>query len=586
MKMNKDKSLDSISGWLLFFIITLIFINPAFNFIVLITDLSQYLFFDIISILAFIALSIFSGISLWRKESFALQFTKIFLIVSLITNLLTSILYWEFDFFSGILYFVIWIAYLYSSERVRNVYGNLRETKKGWEIWPIASILCAIFTPLYGIVFSIVSLRKILRNRKLKGLVISIVSIILSIITILFVLLYTIYITDFDVPEDVEISCHNLCLDVEGANLYKAEADFHGFLCSCLDEDYNILHSENLQAEEAVSRKRESSPIFRPRTEYSPSDIYKNSKEGLFIIETECHLKFSYPNFAVQYTYDRYSEEFDIMVEPLISKVEFEEPIVWSGSGFLLNGNIITNYHVIDCEEESIQEYVRELYSYIVDYHQNYYIDASYIEEIDYDIESKVDEIFDYIYREAISYYYEKFVIEDVLVARIAEFISENIVVEKTNRDINGYHESDGFRFPYRLNVLDFGGNFPDKDYAILSINTQRNSLPYNVDYDISIGEDVYVLGFPMIGLDSPETDEELLTWQVKREDPIITRGIISSLRDSRTGARYYVVDAAAYHGSSGGPAINSRGEVVGILTAGLEGLNYILPIYDIPMTD
>ena len=150
------------------------------------------------------------------------------------------------------------------------------------------------------------------------------------------------------------------------------------------------------------------------------------------------------------------------------------------------------------------------------------------------------------------------------------------------SKKIYAYHESDGFINKIQLKKRKAGSSFPERDFAILDIYTNKISLSYDEDYEITIGEEVFVIGFPAIEVDSPLTEEEYYDWETKKEPPIITRGIVSSLRESRQGVKYYVIDAAAYHGSSGGPVINNKGEVIGILTAGIEGLNFILPLYEV----
>ena len=72
------------------------------------------------------------------------------------------------------------------------------------------------------------------------------------------------------------------------------------------------------------------------------------------------------------------------------------------------------------------------------------------------------------------------------------------------------------------------------------------------------LGEDVMVGGFPLSG--------------VLQNDSIkITRGIVSSLSGFNNNYSMLQIDAPIQKGNSGGPIINSKGEVIGIATAALK---------------
>jgi len=99
-------------------------------------------------------------------------------------------------------------------------------------------------------------------------------------------------------------------------------------------------------------------------------------------------------------------------------------------------------------------------------------------------------------------------------------------------------------------------------------------TLGSSAENALSLGDDVYVLGFPL-------SSTEGLT------SITLTRGIISA-RQKPTWARQPLLqtDAAINHGSSGGPMVNNKGEVVGIGTytdAGLfsqtQGIYFAIPI-------
>ena len=61
-----------------------------------------------------------------------------------------------------------------------------------------------------------------------------------------------------------------------------------------------------------------------------------------------------------------------------------------------------------------------------------------------------------------------------------------------------------------------------------------------------------------------------------------VTTGVVSAIRDLRRGLKVIQTDAAANPGNSGGPLVNSRGEVIGVLNfklADSENLNFAVAI-------
>jgi len=96
-------------------------------------------------------------------------------------------------------------------------------------------------------------------------------------------------------------------------------------------------------------------------------------------------------------------------------------------------------------------------------------------------------------------------------------------------------------------------------DVAILRIKPAQLRFIHAVEPDlskISQGEDVAVIGYPF-GLDLlKQTHDEAI-------EPSLSTGIVS-----RIGQDFIQLNLRAYHGNSGGPVLNRRGEVIGILTA------------------
>jgi len=105
-------------------------------------------------------------------------------------------------------------------------------------------------------------------------------------------------------------------------------------------------------------------------------------------------------------------------------------------------------------------------------------------------------------------------------------------------------------------------------DYIIFKVKL----LDYNISNPIpisfnepQIGEDVFAIGNPR-GLEST-----------------LSKGIISGFREMRN---YIQTTTEITHGSSGGPLLNMKGEVVGITTAGLgeANLNFAINIKFLPL--
>ena len=106
---------------------------------------------------------------------------------------------------------------------------------------------------------------------------------------------------------------------------------------------------------------------------------------------------------------------------------------------------------------------------------------------------------------------------------------------------------------------------YPWQDIAVLKV-TSRGVMDHLIlTWDVEQGEEVVALGYP---LQSVEALADRMS---------VTKGIVSSLRDI-DGTQYVQTDAALNKGNSGGPLINLRGEVVGMITRGInsaEGITF-----------
>jgi S1-C subfamily serine protease len=127
-------------------------------------------------------------------------------------------------------------------------------------------------------------------------------------------------------------------------------------------------------------------------------------------------------------------------------------------------------------------------------------------------------------------------------------------------------------------------GTGTQKDVAILKIesNVELPTVKIGDSSKVATGEHVFCVGYPGVATYHPALQGMSATI------PTVTGGIISAIKEMPGGWSVLQTDAAIYHGNSGGPAFNSKGEAIGIATFGsidyntgqtIEGFNFLVPI-------
>lgn len=99
-------------------------------------------------------------------------------------------------------------------------------------------------------------------------------------------------------------------------------------------------------------------------------------------------------------------------------------------------------------------------------------------------------------------------------------------------------------------------------DLALLKTEAATIPLVLSLSEPVKLGEEITVGGFP-----NPEVQGSSLK---------LTRGIISSMKGIKDDVRHYQIDAAAQPGNSGGPIVDTKGRVVGILVSKLNDLTVL----------
>ena len=98
----------------------------------------------------------------------------------------------------------------------------------------------------------------------------------------------------------------------------------------------------------------------------------------------------------------------------------------------------------------------------------------------------------------------------------------------------------------------------PANDVVLLKVEAVSDPLPL-LSESGARGDEVFTLGYPLIALQG--------------QDQKATFGRINSLSGFKDDVRYLQIDVPIQPGNSGGPLINTRGQVMGVVTATLDQL-------------
>ncbi len=233
------------------------------------------------------------------------------------------------------------------------------------------------------------------------------------------------------------------------------------------------------------------------------------------------------------------------------------------GSGFFVSpdGYIITNGHVVNEFESDLQEKLPLLQSLVNTYAEAYaqryggYPDNSYLSQM--------------FYAAVNAYVSNKLKIQDYSV-------DVYVCMGKT---LTGYGNIKKC-LPARI----FEATpFEKEDLALLKVEVSHApSLIVSSRDTVNIGETAWVLGYP-----GAVTFHELLSTSTQMI-PTITKGMVSGYREKTTGITVLQSDVNVNHGNSGGPMIDSSGQVVAVTSFGsadptgsgreVPGFNFFIP--------
>ena len=163
-------------------------------------------------------------------------------------------------------------------------------------------------------------------------------------------------------------------------------------------------------------------------------------------------------------------------------------------------------------------------------------------------------------------------------------------IISSNGYIMTNYHViEDAVKGGYEITVLmndgssytaDVVGYEQDNDVAVLKIAAEGLDAVTIGDSDaLSVGENVYAVGNPLGELDYTMTGGMVSALDRDISSTDSTTGVVTTIN-------MFQIDAAINSGNSGGPVFNSRGEVIGMVTAkysdtGVEGLGFAIPIND-----
>lgn len=230
-------------------------------------------------------------------------------------------------------------------------------------------------------------------------------------------------------------------------------------------------------------------------------------------------------------------------VDALLQEMNYQTLIGGSGSGAIIssNGYIVTNAHVVESTQLTDEEIANAAFEQVVA------VVADYFQE-DYEVA--------YEYMVAYTQYTK--------VTRVLKVI------------LPGGDVLDG-------EVKSYGAPINEgKDAAVLKIEGKNlPTLPLGDSDTIEDQDNIWVIGYPAAA------DSNLLSPDSSLESSMNAGQISATSKKTEQGSPVIQINAASTHGNSGGPVINEKGEIIGLLTfrgdtvngQEVQGFNFAVPV-------
>lgn len=235
------------------------------------------------------------------------------------------------------------------------------------------------------------------------------------------------------------------------------------------------------------------------------------------------------------------------------------------GSGFFVtpDGYIVTNAHVVSEDEKVLKMQIAQQAL------------GQLLEQDLKDLQEEVGSVSDETKKK--------------LQAAVIDFYSNNMQIGDIKRDVSTLYGvgvpgvmTQPKPVPVEVIESGLGTPIPGKDVAILKAQGDNfPTLSLGDDKALKTGEQVFPLGYPADATFFPAFDPSSVS------ESSLTSGLVSAQKTMEGGWTAIQTDAAIRGGNSGGPALNTKGEVIGISTFGLrdqetgasaQGANFLVP--------
>lgn len=217
-----------------------------------------------------------------------------------------------------------------------------------------------------------------------------------------------------------------------------------------------------------------------------------------------------------------------------------QEAIGGTGTGWFMtpDGYIATNAHVVSDIQGGDEEAKKQLYQALLKE-----LDQAYGKEIARMSQSQINALLDAI--------------------KLVSFEKRAYVVLPN-----------GDKLDYE--IKQYGKPGSGRDAAIIKVKTENApTLPIADSSKVQVADQIVVIGYPGVA------DMKVLLDEKSQLQASVTDGAISSLKRATSGEQILQISAPITHGNSGGPAMNMKGEVVGLATFGneseIQGFNFLV---------